>query len=82
MDAATLIAKALEQRERWVDLGGGKRVRVRRPAAAEMFRFASANVNAESFLRCAVGWDGVTEAESWGRRWAPAIRRRGLWTYG
>jgi hypothetical protein len=62
MDAATLIAKALEQREQWVDLGGGKRVRIRRPAAAEMFKFARNEVTAETFLRCAVGWEGITEA--------------------
>lgn len=62
MDAAALIAKALEQREQWVDLGDGKRVKVRRPAAAELFAFGRAT-NPEQFMRCAVGWEGVTEAD-------------------
>lgn len=62
MDAATLVAKALEQRDTWVDLGGGKRVRLRRPPAAEMFVFGRA-AKPEQFLRTVVGWSGFTEAD-------------------
>ena len=62
MDAKTLIAKALEQREQWIDLGGGKRVKMRRPAAAEMFSFGRATTP-DTFLRTIVGWDGFTEAD-------------------
>lgn len=62
MDHATLIAKALELRESWVDLEPGKRVRVRRPPEAEMLAFQR-GANPEQFLRTAVGWDGFTEAD-------------------
>lgn len=63
MDAATLIAKALEQREAWLELEqeGGRAVKVRRPPEAEMFRFRSAHVSTEDFLRCVVGWRGFKE---------------------
>lgn len=61
MNAEQLIARALEQRDTWVDLGGGQRVRVRRPPAAEMFAFGRAS-KADLFLRCVVGWEGFTEA--------------------
>jgi hypothetical protein len=58
-----LIAKALEQRERWVDLeADGRKVRVRRPPEAQMFRFRGGTVTEDDFLRCAVGWEGFTEA--------------------
>lgn len=57
MDAATLIAKALEQREQWLELeADGRAVKVRRPAEAEMFRFRSARVDTDDFLRCVVDW--------------------------
>lgn len=62
MDTATLIAKALEQREQWLDLGNGKRVKVRRPAAAEMFAIGRATTP-ETFLRRVVAWEGFTEAD-------------------
>jgi hypothetical protein len=64
MDAATLIQKALEQREQWVALDddGAKRVRVRRPPGAHVFEFGR-NRTPEVFLRTAVGWDGFTEAD-------------------
>lgn len=61
MDAKTLIAKALEQREAWVDLGDGKRVAVRRPPEAEFPELRSATP--ERFLRCVVKWEGFTEAD-------------------
>jgi hypothetical protein len=62
MTPDVLIAKALEQREQWVDLGGGKRVRVRRPQAADLPVFGR-GVTPEQFMRCAIGWDGFTEAD-------------------
>jgi hypothetical protein len=62
MTPDVLIAKALEAREQWVDLGGGKRVKVRRPPAAELFVFGR-GATPEQFMRCAVGWEGVTEAD-------------------
>lgn len=62
MDTATLIAKALEQREQWLDLAPGKRVKLRRPAAAEMFAIGRA-ATPETFLRRAVDWDGFREAD-------------------
>lgn len=63
MDAKTLIAKALEQREAWAELEqDGRAVKVRRPPEAEMFRFRSGNVTVEEFLRCVVGWRGFKES--------------------
>lgn len=82
MDAAALIQKALEQREQWVDLGGGKRVRVRRPPAAQMFEFGR-HRTAELFMRCAVGWDGFTEADILGAGVGssdPVLFNVDLWT--
>jgi hypothetical protein len=63
VDAKTLITKALEQRESWVELeADGRAVKVRRPAEAQMFRFRSGNVSIDEFLRCAVAWKGFKEA--------------------
>ena len=62
MDASKLIAKALEQRESWVELDGVRKVKVRRPPAAEMFAFGRAT-SPELFLRSVVGWEGFTEAD-------------------
>ena len=61
MSPADLIAKVLARRETWVDLEPGKRVRVRRPAEAEMHSFR--RITPEQVLGCCVGWDGFSEAD-------------------
>lgn len=60
-----LVERALEQREQWVDLGGGKRVSVRRPPVAKMGPLRNGG-DVEAFLRCVVKWDGFTEADALG----------------
>lgn len=53
----------LAQREQWVDLEPGKRVRVRRPDETEVLTLRRGNVTPEQWARCCVGWDGITEAD-------------------
>jgi hypothetical protein len=60
--SADLIAKVLAQRESWVDLEDGKRVKIRRPAEAQMPAFR-AGVTPERVVRCCVDWDGFSEAD-------------------
>lgn len=62
MTPADLIAKVLAKREFWVDLEPGKRVKVRRPAEAEMPSFRG-GMTPDRVARCCVGWDGFTEAD-------------------
>ena len=45
-----------------MELGEGRRVKVRRPPAAEMFAFGRAT-SPDLFLRTVVGWSGFTEAD-------------------
>lgn len=61
MSPSDLIAKVLARREFWVDLESGKRVRVRRPAEAEMAAFR--RITPEMVVSCCVGWEGFTEAD-------------------
>ena len=58
----TLIARLLEQRDSWIDLGEGARVKVRRPAEAELASFMLARREPDTYLRCVVGGEGFTEA--------------------
>jgi hypothetical protein len=59
-----LVARVLAQRERWVDLGDGLRVRIRRPDALARARMVGLDRVAiiEAALSAAVGWEGFTEA--------------------
>lgn len=65
-----LIAQLRAARESWVDLGGGKAVRIRRPAEAE-FSAMVRTVNGQRQLRIELpevklyvtGWRGFTEAD-------------------
>lgn len=61
MDAAKLIEKMLAQRESWVELEPGLRVKVRRPAEAE-FAQLRRGVTVETVGAFTVGWDGFSEA--------------------
>lgn len=62
MDAAALIARMDEQRSFWVDLGGKKRVKVRRPLEADFHRLR-AGITIEHVGESACDWDGFTEAD-------------------
>lgn len=66
-----LIKKLLAQRESWVDLGDGKRVRIRRPAETEIFALleitdgkpTSLKIGLDEVKRRVVDWEGFTEAD-------------------
>lgn len=60
--SAELIARLLAQRERWVDLEPGKRVRIRRPAESDIGRFAR-GVSVDQIAATVVGWEGFTEVD-------------------
>jgi hypothetical protein len=62
MSAADLTARMLALREQWVDLAPGKRVKLRRPAEAEMAKFRG-GMSVEHVASACVGWDGFTEAD-------------------
>ena len=62
MAADALIARVLAQRESWVEVEPGKRVRVRRPAEAEMPEFR-AGMSIDLLCRHVVGWEGFAEAD-------------------
>lgn len=62
MSPDVLIAKLLAQRESWVEVAPGRRVKVRRPDESEMADFRS-GMNVQLLLRHVVGWEGFTEAD-------------------
>ncbi len=62
MTPDVLIAKLLAQRESWVEVEAGKRVKVRRPDESEMTDFRS-GMSVALMLRHVVGWDGFTEVD-------------------
>ena len=61
MDAQKLIEKMLAQRESWVELEPGLRVRVRRPAEADFTAFRE-GVTVDQVAAQTVDWEGFTEA--------------------
>jgi len=72
MNAEQLIAAALAQRAQWVDLGDGKRVRVRRPSEHDtrglLQRDADGKVSGiaadlPEVKRFVIGWDGFKECD-------------------
>ena len=66
MDADKLIAQLDEQRTRWVDLPGGKRVQFRRPLETEFGKFRQ-GVDVEHVAQYVCGWQGFAEADILGR---------------
>lgn len=68
MSTERLIKQILAKREGWVVLDAGLRVKIRRPAEAEMARF-DGGLTFDVVSRCVVDWDGFTEADLLG----PAI---------
>lgn len=56
-----LIAQLLNQRRSWVALGDGLKVRVLRPAEADMATVLSGSL-IDAACQCVDGWDGFTEA--------------------
>lgn len=72
MTPDVLIKKPLAQRESWVDLPDGKRVRIRRPAEAQMADLVvrdadgkptGLRIGLEEVKRFVTGWECVTEAD-------------------
>lgn len=59
---AALLDRLRSAREFTVQLAIGKRLRMRRPLAAQMSRFR-AGVSLELVAEHVVGWDGITEAD-------------------
>ena len=72
------IAAVLAQREAWVDLGGGKRVRVRRPAEMQMaqLRGGFRPEHAASFVN---DWSGFTAADCGSEGDAAVLFDAALW---
>jgi hypothetical protein len=62
MDADKLIAQLDEQRTRWADLPGGKRVQFRRPLETEFHKFRG-GVEVQHVAEYVCGWSGFTEAD-------------------
>lgn len=62
IDPAGLVARIQAQRESWVELAPGKRVRIRRPAEAQLARFRN-GITVDHLAECVVGWEGFTEAD-------------------
>jgi hypothetical protein len=62
MTPEQLIAKLLAQRESWVEVQPGRRVKVRRPDESQMADFR-AGMSVDLMLRHVVGWEGFTEAD-------------------
>lgn len=65
-----LIAQLRAARESWVDLGGGKAVRIRRPAEAEFSALVHTvggvrqlRIELAEVCRYVTGWRGFTEAD-------------------
>ncbi len=72
-----LIARIRSARMSWIDLGGGKRLRIIRPPEAEFSDFLSTggNVSAQwaidRVVKYAEGWEGFSEADLMGAELAP-----------
>lgn len=78
MTPQELIAKVLAQRERWVDVGTGKSVKVRRPAETELGRMGR-NLTLERLCACVVDWRGFTLADAIGEGDGPIEFDAELW---
>jgi hypothetical protein len=72
MSPDVLLKKLLAAREFWHDLGGGKRVRLRRPAETDLAALvikdadgkpAGIRVDLPQVQTAAVDWEGFTEAD-------------------
>ena len=57
-----LLKRLMAQRERWVDLGGGRRVCFLRPAQTELRSLAGANF-VDVAAKAVIRWEGITEAD-------------------
>lgn len=59
---AALIAQMDAQRQQWVELEPGKRVRFQRPLETEFYRFRL-GVTVDHICEYVNGWEGYTEAD-------------------
>lgn len=57
-----LVQQLRSQRESWAEVAPGKRIKVRRPQEAQMFRFRG-GISAALAVEFVVGWEGITEAD-------------------
>jgi len=86
-----LIARLLARRERWLELGQGKAVRLRRPAECE-FAAVLRGMAVERIAACVTEWRGFTEADLLGPQhgstasvafaadlWAEVLRDNAEW---
>lgn len=60
--SADLLKRLMAQRERWVDLGGRKRVCFLRPAQTELRGLSGANF-VDVAAKAVIRWEGFTEAD-------------------
>jgi hypothetical protein len=59
------IERLRAQRESWLDLEGGKRLKIRRPAETEFGGYID-GVQLEHVQRCVIDWEGFTETDLFG----------------
>jgi hypothetical protein len=57
-----LVQQLRSQRESWAEVAPGKRIKIRRPQEAQMFRFRG-GISAALAVEFVVGWEGITEAD-------------------
>lgn len=62
MDHAEIAKRMVREREFWIDVAPGKRVRVLRPMVDEAHQFVG-GVNLEPLCRYLRGWDGIVESD-------------------
>ena len=70
MDATSLIRRIQAGRERKVEVEPGKTITLRRPARWDAV-LQHRGVSVDMVLKCAVAWDGITEADIFGAALAP-----------
>ena len=62
MDAAELDRKMLAEREFWVEVAPGKRMKLRRPLMDEYGAYAT-DSSPKHMAECLRDWDGIVEAD-------------------
>jgi hypothetical protein len=70
MDSASIIRRIHAGRERKVEVEPGKTITLRRPARWDAL-LQHRGVSVDMVLKCAVAWDGITEADIFGPALAP-----------
>jgi hypothetical protein len=60
------IERLRAQRESWLDLDGGKRLKIIRPPETQFSAFAAGAIELEHVQKYVAGWEGFTEADLFG----------------